>query len=172
MTSLSVQHGALKIRSFHGRTADTYSCVHQVTKGGKVLEMPQLSLPKHSLTAAAATTPSSEKISVTLAVVPISTNWSFSLAPLFNYSQPSSTFKSPDPRGVENLTKEELQRQNFLFILVAIQEVYMGTDPFGVRKGKANIMVTWANIICMDTIIRDSRFNVHSLLDLLPETWI
>lgn len=66
-----------KIRAFYGRTADTYSCVHQVTKGGKVLEMPQLSLPKPSLTAAAAFTPSSEKISVTLPVVPISTNWSF-----------------------------------------------------------------------------------------------
>lgn len=33
----------------------------------------------------------------------------------------------------------------------------MGMDPTGVRKGKANIMVTWADIICIDTIIRDSR---------------
>lgn len=48
----------------------------------------------------------------------------------------------------------------------------MWTDPIGVKKGKANIMVTWAKIICMDTIIRDSRFNVNRFLDLLPETWI
>lgn len=48
----------------------------------------------------------------------------------------------------------------------------MGIEPIGVRKGKANIMVTWAKIICRDTIIRDSRFNVNTLLDLLPETWM
>lgn len=62
-----------EIRAFHGRGADTYTCVDQVIKVANATAVPT-NPTKPSLPAAAAFTASSEKISASLPEVPISTS--------------------------------------------------------------------------------------------------